>query len=371
MTNEKLLQKIGLVVDKLMNLGGSDYEKDKTVVQADTRKGIVQRDFGIEEWDWPQGVGLYGLYKLQKYYGDQRYINFFRNWYSRNMEAGLPSKNINTTAPYLALVHLLDQLEPSDHLEQLCRDHADWLIHELPKTNEGGFQHTVTAIGNRNGIHLHNGQIWIDTLFMAVLFLNQAGRKFNRPEWEQEAVHQILLHMKYLFDKHTGLFFHGWSFERNDNFGGIFWCRGNSWFTYGIVDYLEACRNTINPGVRQYLVDTYKAQVHALVPLQAASGLWHTVLQDPTSYEEVSGSAAMAAGILKGIKTGLLDSSYQAVADKTIQAVCQNISGDGTVMNVSAGTGMGMDQDHYKNITIMPMAYGQSLALIALYEALK
>jgi unsaturated rhamnogalacturonyl hydrolase len=38
---------------------------------------------------------------------------------------------------------------------------------------------------------------------------------------------------------------------------------------------------------------------------------------------------------------------------------------------VSAGTGMGMDQDHYKNITIMPMAYGQSLALIALYEALK
>jgi unsaturated rhamnogalacturonyl hydrolase len=26
---------------------------------------------------------------------------------------------------------------------------------------------------------------------------------------------------------------------------------------------------------------------------------------------------------------------------------------------------MGMEKDHYKNITIMPMAYGQSLALIA------
>lgn len=78
MTNELLLQKIGLVVDRLMNLGGSDYEKDKTVVQADTRVGIVQRDFGIEEWDWPQGVGLYGLYKLQNYYGDTRYMEFFR-----------------------------------------------------------------------------------------------------------------------------------------------------------------------------------------------------------------------------------------------------------------------------------------------------
>lgn len=78
MTNEILLQKIELVVDKLMNLGGSDYEKDKTVVQADTKLGIVQRDFGIEEWDWPQGVGLYGLYKLQKYYSDHRYMEFFK-----------------------------------------------------------------------------------------------------------------------------------------------------------------------------------------------------------------------------------------------------------------------------------------------------
>lgn len=248
-----------------MNLGGSDYEKDKTVVQADTRVGIVQRDFGIEEWDWPQGVGLYGLYKLQKHYGDTRYMEFFRNWVSRNLEAGLPSKNINTTAPYLPLVLLLDQLEPSGELEELCREHADWLIHELPKTKEGGFQHTVTAIGNRDGIHLHNGQLWIDTLFMAVLFLNQAGRKFNRPEWAHEAEHQILLHIKYLFDKHTGLFFHGWSFERNDNFGSIFWCRGNSWFTYGITDYLEACQDSISPGFRRFLIDTYTAQVNALV----------------------------------------------------------------------------------------------------------
>ncbi|MEK4044057.1 glycoside hydrolase family 88 protein [Paenibacillus sp. FSL H8-0048] len=371
MTNEILLDKIGLVVDRLMNLGGSDYEKDKTVVQAETRVGIVQRDFGIEEWDWPQGVGLYGLYKLQKHYGDTRYLEFFRNWVSRNLEAGLPSKNINTTAPYLPLVLLLEQLEPSGELEELCREHADWLIHELPKTKEGGFQHTVTAIGNRDGIHLHNGQLWIDTLFMAVLFLNQAGRKFNRPEWGQEAEHQILLHIKYLFDKHTGLFFHGWSFERNDNFGSIFWCRGNSWFTYGIADYLEACQDSISPGVRRFLIDTYTAQVNALVSLQAASGLWHTVLQDPTSYEEVSGSAAIAAGIIKGIKTGILDSSYQAAADKAIQAVCQNISADGTVLNVSAGTGMGMDKEHYKNIALRPMAYGQSLALIALYEALK
>ena len=34
-------------------------------------------------------------------------------------------------------------------------------------------------------------------------------------------------------------------------------------------------------------------------------------------------------------------------------------------------TGMGYDRDHYKNILIAPMAYGQSLTILALVEALE
>lgn len=371
MTNEQLLSKIHLVVEKLMNLGGSDYDKDKTADQADREKGMIQRDFGIEEWDWPQGVGLYGLLKLQEFYGDSRYLDFFQNWYDHNLEIGLPSKNINTTAPYLALSGLLDRLEPKDQYKKLCEERAEWLLHELPKTKEGGFQHVTSAIGDRNGVTLNNGQLWVDTLVMSVLFLNRLGQKFGVSQWKEEALHQFLVHIKYLYDKQTGLFHHGWSFERGDNFGGIFWCRGNSWFTYGVMDYLEACGDSLDLGVKEFLIDTYKAQVNALFALQAPSGLWHTVLTDETSYEEVSGSAAITAGILKGIKAGILDDSCKAQAEKAVEAICRNVSQDGTVQNVSAGTGIGMDGEHYKNIAIMPMAYGQSLALIALCEALK
>ena len=99
--------------------------------------------------------------------------------------------------------------------------------------------------------------------------------------------------------------------------------------------------------------------------------MWRTVLTDETSYEEVSGSAAIAAGILRGVKAGILDGSCKAAADRAISAICDNISEDGTVLNVSAGTGIGMDGDHYKNVLIMPMAYGQALALTALCEALE
>ena len=66
MTNEVLGQKIQLVMDKLIHLGGADYDSDKNIsVEEATTTGNIARDFGIEEWDWPQGIGLYGLCMLQ------------------------------------------------------------------------------------------------------------------------------------------------------------------------------------------------------------------------------------------------------------------------------------------------------------------
>lgn len=369
MNNQELLPVIHRVMDKLMNLGGADYESDKNATQDQANKGLIARDFGIEEWDWPQGVGLYGLYKLQSFYGDNRYLDFFKSWIENNLKRGLPSRNINTTTPYLAIVNLLDVLDNPEY-EKMCLDQAEWLMKELPKTRDHGFQHVTTAIGDRNGIKLNDGELWADTLFMTVLFLNKMGHRYKRQDWIEEAVRQVLVHIKYLYDKQTGLLYHGWSFPLNNNFGGIFWCRGNSWFTYGILEYLDVARETLDKGVYNYIVDTFKSQVNALRDLQAPSGLWHTVLTDADSYEETSGSAAIAAGILKGIKIGILDSSYEECALKALKGICAQVAEDGTVLGVSAGTGMGYNADHYKNIAIHPMAYGQSLTLIALCEAL-
>ena len=41
---------------------------------------------------------------------------------------------------------------------------------------------------------------------------------------------------------------------------------------------------------------------------------------------------------------------------------------DGELANVSFGTGAAMTLDHYRNIKITPMPYGQALAMLALVE---
>nr|WP_144005409.1 glycoside hydrolase family 88 protein [Clostridium sp. DL-VIII] len=368
LTEKEIRAKLDLVVDKLINLD-RPADEEKLTKDGGEAIGMFPRDFGIQEWDWPQGVGLYGLLKLDKHDKSKKYLDFLNNWYKTNIDNGLPSKNINTTAPLLTLINLLET-SPNKEFENLCLKWADWLIDCLPRTKEGGFQHVTSANGDRQGVRLNESEMWIDTLFMTVLFLNKMGQKYNRQDWIDESIHQVLIHIKYLYDKKSGLFFHGWSFNENSNFGEIFWCRGNSWFTFGILDYIDMFDGEMNPGLKKFLVDTFKAQVNALAKYQSKSGLWHTVIDDPTSYEEVSGSAAIAAGILTGIRLGILDDSFKPVGKKAIEAICNNIAKDGTVLNVSGGTGMGYNKEHYKNIIIAPMAYGQSLTIMALVEAL-
>lgn len=370
MDSKIILNTIEKVVYRLMNLGGADYGKDKEATSSNVSKGLIARDFGIEEWDWPQGVGLYGLTKLQAHLGDDRYDDFLISWFERNIERGLPSRNINTTAPFLALMDLVRR-KGDKRFAAMCLERAEWLMNDAPRTEDGGLQHVTSAIGNRDGVSLNDGQIWADTLFMAVLFLSQAGQYFRRLEFVEESIHQFLVHIKYLFEKSNGLMHHGWTFHGRNNFGGIFWCRGNSWFTYGAMEYISGFTAIpIGEGVEKFITDTYISQCNALKELQGESGLWHTVLDDAESYEEASGSAAIAAGMIKGLKMGKLPAGFRGTAEKAIEAIIAAVEDDGTVGKVSAGTGVGMDREHYRNIVIRPMAYGQSLALLALTEAL-
>ena len=368
---KEVRNKLDLVIEKLLDLGGPDNAKELEESGGEAI-GFYARDFGIREWDWPQGVGLYGLLKVMQHEkGEKRekYKKFLHSWFVDNIEQGLPSRNINTTTPLLTLAEF-GEFDDDGRFEKLCLDWADWLMYSLPRTKEGGFQHVTSANGDRQGVRLNENELWIDTLIMTVLFLNKMGQKYQKEEWIDEGIHQVLLHIKYLYDKQRSLFYHGWSFYRNSNFGGVFWCRGNGWFTLGILDYIEMFKGTLNPGVKAIMTDTFKAQAHMLKSLQSESGLWHTVLTDKDSYEEVSGSAAIACGILKGIRMGILDDSYLLCAKKALRGILDNIAEDGTVLNVSGGTGMGMDPEHYKNILIAPMAYGQSLVILALAEAL-
>lgn len=130
---------------------------------------------------------------------NEEYKEFLHDWFKENIAQGLPSRNINTTTPLLTLAELNDMYHDPE-FEKLCLDWADWLMNCLPRTKEGGFQHVTSANGDRQGVRLNENEMWIDTLFMTVLFLNKMGQKYKNEEWINEGIHQVLMHIKYLYD---------------------------------------------------------------------------------------------------------------------------------------------------------------------------
>ena len=63
------------------------------------RQAVKRLDFSVGisasiEWDWPQGVGLYGLLKIMKIKKNKEYTDFLYHWFEDNIRQGLPSKNI-------------------------------------------------------------------------------------------------------------------------------------------------------------------------------------------------------------------------------------------------------------------------------------
>jgi unsaturated rhamnogalacturonyl hydrolase len=345
------------ILSAIQNVSSAMKSMKNSSMQEKYPIGLID----IHLWEWPQGVGIYGFYQYYEATKDVAALQFLLDWYDARIKEGLPEKNVNTCSPLITLMSLCE-LTGKEQYVAVCDEWSRWIMNEMLRTGDGAFQHMITGEPN-------DGQILIDTLFMTVLFLTKAGVYFNRPHYVEEAKRQFLVHIKYLYDKNRGLFFHGWDFNGMHNYGAVHWGRGNGWYTCGIVDFIDMVN--LESGLKQYLLDTMSAQVEALAKLQAADGMWHTVLDDPSSYREISCTSAFGYGILKGVRKGYLDPAYKEIGIRALQATLRNIDEHGVVQQVSYGTPVGMDAQFYKDIPISPMTYGQALALLILIEGLK
>jgi len=329
----------GAYVENLLRLGKTEIEAQRLAV-----------------WDWPHGIGLYGIYKHYLVNKDETILDYLETWFDERIAFGLPEKTVNTAAPLLTLAFLHTH-RPKDRYKTIMLEWGDWILHSMPRTPEDGLQHRHAELENK-------GELWDDTLMMTVLFLAKAGVIFDLPSYRDEAVYQVLLHLFYLVDVQSGLFYHAWSFERMDNFAKALWGRGNGWLTIFIPDFLEVL--DVEPAVRKFIVTRFVRQLESLAEHQDESGLWHTLINDPDSYLEASGSAGFCYGFYKAIEAGYLDKQYLDVANKALKAIVERIDEAGCLRDVSYGTNVGTTLDHYRKIPLRSMQYGQGMALLAL-----
>jgi len=208
---------------------------------------------------------------------------------------------------------------------------------DVQKTMFGGWFHKSTD---------YTDQMWCDGQYMGPALLAQiikhTGKTNNisNNDWDIIAK-QFFITWAQLYDKTTGLLYHGFTANPGDNasasWAGIskengiyhsasFWGRANAWYFLALVDILEVMptTNTYYNTFKGYLSNLAKGIANYQ---DKDTGCWYQVMDKvPASltgnYLEASCSSIFTAGYLKAIRLGLLDkATYEPIAKKAYEGL--------------------------------------------------
>lgn len=208
---------------------------------------------------------------------------------------------------------------------------------DVQKTMFGGWFHKSTD---------YTDQMWCDGLYMGPALLAQiikhTGKTNNISDNDWDIIaKQFSITWAQLYDKTTGLLYHGFTANPGDNastsWAGIskekgiyhsasFWGRANAWYFLALVDILEVMptNNTYYNTFKGYLSNLAKGIANYQ---DKGTGCWYQVMDKvPASltgnYLEASCSSIFTAGYLKAIRLGLLDkATYEPIAKKAYEGL--------------------------------------------------
>jgi len=328
-----------------------EYDKQEILEVIDR---IVKRTMKMDlTWDWPCGVAYFGIADAYEKTGNEEYLKLLKDRVDELIGLGLPRVwTVNACAMGHCLITLYKATGEQNYWD-IVMSKVSYLRKDALRFGDHVLQHTVSANND------FPEQCWADTLFMAAFFLLRVGVELADEEMIEDALNQYYWHIKYLQDPDTGLYYHGYDNIAKDHMSGFYWGRANAWaaFTMSQVgDILPQC----------YLYPKYmdvagslNEQLSAIKLLQTQDGLWRTILNDESSYEEISASAGIAAAMVT--RANPLHSKY---INRSIKGMLANVSPDGRVLNVSGGTAVMNDADGYRKISRdWIQGWGQGLAL--------
>lgn len=191
----------------------------------------------------------------------------------------------------------------------------------------------------------YTDQMWCDGQYMGPALLAQiikhTGKTNNISDNDWDIIaKQFSITWAQLYDKTTGLLYHGFTANPGDNastsWAGIskdnvyhsasFWGRANAWYFLALVDILEVMptNNTYYSTFKGYLTDL----AAGIKKYQdETTGCWYQVMDKvPASltgnYLEASCSSIFTAGYLKAIRLGFLDkATYEPIAKKAYEGL--------------------------------------------------
>lgn len=310
-------------------------------------------------WDYPLGVTMYGLLRTARMLnrddlaayalGHIRNCTDLYGYALWDRDAyGFPSVNHQ-----LVLIKMLDNCGSfgSAMLEAyLQTGHeryiaiadaiADFILHRLERREDGAFYRLCPGEYSAD-------TMWADDLYMSAPFLIRYAEATGRSVALDEAARQFLLYRRYLFMEDERVMSHVFDFKYGSA-TRVPWGRGNGWCLFSLSELLEKLPEG-HPD-RPALLELFRVHCEGVAALQAESGLWRQVLNQPEAYEEASCTAMFVYAFARGVRFGWLPESerYASAAFDGWRGLTGGaIDRGGNVHGVCSGSRYSFSPDYY------------------------
>jgi unsaturated rhamnogalacturonyl hydrolase len=305
-------------------------------------------------WGFGEAIALRGLLRAGDLLGDAEPIGFvhglLRSWLGR----GVARSNEDHVGAGRELIDMHRRTGDGRFLDAARR--LAELNAGFPKGPTGARYHRTDTPGWR-------WQIWVDCMDVDGPFLAALAHATGEARYFDQAAEELLGYARAL-QSGNGLLFHG--FERDCGQNGQLWARGNGWALMGLVDTLALLPR--EHGSWAELHQRTLALVAALGAVQHASGLWHTVIDEPSTYLESTLAAMTAYALRDGFALGLIVADSPGDPRRRARAAMHaEIAPDGTLGLVSDATPVGA-LSTYATRPFGVFPWGQGPLLLALCQ---
>ena len=337
------------------------------------RPCLATRFFG--QWFYALMVGTHGLLRASYAIENAEYYNYFidstellatyfdymqydayKFGQAAFLELSTRLDNLDAIGSMGRNLCELYKLKPSEDVKNLIEVLADAAMNNIPRFEDGTY-HRET-------------DMWADDLFMSCPFLVRYALISGKREIFHEVVRQLLGFKQRLWMRDEKIMSHIFFLDDNEP-NNIPWGRGNGWVYVSLSDALANLPKDID-GYDE-LMQFYLDFTEGIVANQDSDGLWHQVLNLPTSYQETSCTGMFMLGICRGVNNGWLSEEYIKYAERAYLGLIQKkVASDGNVYDVCMGSSNSKNVEYYVKLgTVDNDDHGTGVILTAIAEYIK
>ena len=294
-----------------MNFNEAYYAKVKHLADF-----IVSTEDPKMKWMWGEALLGYALDEFDKENQTQDYTAFLCEYCDYWVKADPAVDQSDTAAPGL-ITYAMQKRTGNESYKKL----TDKVLHYI-RYEPRLYLDCLNHLGSSKKAKIYPKSVWIDSVMMFSVFTSLYAKESGDKELLDFAARQPKQYATMMLDEKAHLWSHSYWVKPKRAFPlrNIFWGRGNGWVICAFPMILE------NIGVDHEqapaIIDLFQKTSEALLACQNADGTFNTLLKHK-SYRELSATALICAGWLRGIRCGYLDPKFEAPALKAFEA-CVN-----------------------------------------------